>query len=82
MHPESILLPLNRKKGIFIRAFLIAGLAFAVSGCGNISNIRAYSTAYVEPASGDTARCASLPMAWRVACRAAIASTGVFPAPA
>src|SRR5471032_2006650 len=36
--------------------FLIAGLAVAVSGCGNISNIRAYSTAYVEPASGDTAR--------------------------
>lgn len=56
MHPESILLPLDRKKGIFMRAFLIAGLAFAVSGCGNISNIRAYSTAYVEPVLGDTAR--------------------------
>lgn len=39
-----------------MRAMLIAGLAFAVSGCGNISNIRAYSTAYVEPDSGDTAR--------------------------
>ncbi|MBD8094134.1 hypothetical protein IFT48_29490 [Pseudomonas fluorescens] len=39
-----------------MRAFLIAGLAVAVSGCGNISNIRAYNTAYVEPAAGDTAR--------------------------
>lgn len=39
-----------------MRAFLIAGLALAVSGCGNISNIRAYNTAYVEPTAGDTAR--------------------------
>jgi len=39
-----------------MRAFLIAGLALAVSACGNIANMRAYSTAYVEPASGDTAR--------------------------
>ena len=39
-----------------MRAFLIAGLALAVSGCGNISNIRAYNTAYVEPTSGDAAR--------------------------
>jgi hypothetical protein len=39
-----------------MRAFLIAGLALAVSGCGNISNIRAYNTPYVEPVAGDTAR--------------------------
>lgn len=39
-----------------MKAFLIAGLALAVSGCGNIANMRAYSKAYVEPTSGDTAR--------------------------
>lgn len=39
-----------------MRAFLIAGLAVAVSACGNIANMRAYSTAYVEPVAGDTAR--------------------------
>jgi len=39
-----------------MRALLIAGLAFAVSACGNIANMRAYSTAYVESSSGDTAR--------------------------
>lgn len=39
-----------------MRALLIAGLAFAVIACGNIANMRAYSTAYVEPSSGDTAR--------------------------
>ncbi len=39
-----------------MRAFLIAGLALAVSACGNIANMRAYSKAYMEPASGDTAR--------------------------
>ncbi|MEX5593591.1 hypothetical protein [Pseudomonas orientalis] len=47
---------MNHKKGISMRTILIAGLALAMSGCGNIANIRAYSTAYVEPASGDTAR--------------------------
>ncbi len=39
-----------------MRVLLIAGLVLAVSGCGNISNIRAYSTPYVEPSAGDTAR--------------------------
>ena len=39
-----------------MRAFLIAALAVAVSACGNIANMRAYSTAYVEPVAGDTAR--------------------------
>ncbi|MHC8300288.1 hypothetical protein [Pseudomonas sp. ZS1P83] len=39
-----------------MRTLLIAGMALAVSGCGNISNMRAYSTPYVEPATGDTAR--------------------------
>ncbi len=39
-----------------MRAFLIAGLALAVSACGNIANMRAYSKAYAEPSSGDTAR--------------------------
>lgn len=39
-----------------MRALLIAGLAVAVSGCGNIANIRAYNTPYAEPAAGDTAR--------------------------
>lgn len=39
-----------------MKAFLIASLALAVSACGNIANMRAYSKAYVEPVSGDTAR--------------------------
>lgn len=39
-----------------MRALLIAGMALAVSGCGNISNMRAFSTPYVEPTAGDTAR--------------------------
>lgn len=39
-----------------MRALLILGLAVAASGCGNVSNIRAFSTDYVEPSAGDTAR--------------------------
>ncbi|VVO02063.1 hypothetical protein [Pseudomonas fluorescens] len=39
-----------------MRTLLVAGIALALSGCGNISNIRAYSTPYVEPTAGDTAR--------------------------
>ncbi|MFO2466508.1 hypothetical protein OOJ96_24415 [Pseudomonas sp. 15FMM2] len=39
-----------------MRALLIAGMVLAVGACGNISNIRAYSTNYVEPTAGDTAR--------------------------
>lgn len=53
---ESIPHAVNPHKRISMRAFLIAGLAVAVSACGNIANMRAYSTAYVEPASGDIAR--------------------------
>ncbi|MEO8489992.1 hypothetical protein [Pseudomonas sp.] len=39
-----------------MKPLLVAGIALTLSGCGNISNIRAYSTPYVEPTSGDTAR--------------------------
>lgn len=53
---ESIPHAVNPHKRISMRAFLIAGLAVTVSACGNIANMRAYSTAYVEPASGDIAR--------------------------
>jgi hypothetical protein len=28
----------------------------SLSGCGNLANVRSYSTAYAEPASGETAR--------------------------
>jgi len=35
---------------------LYATLLLTLSGCGNISNIQAYSTPYAEPTAGDTAR--------------------------
>lgn len=40
-----------------MKYLLFAGIAaVSLSGCGNLANVRSYSTAYAEPVSGETAR--------------------------
>ena len=39
-----------------MRLVALASIAMVLSGCGNIQNVLAYSKAYMEPNSGDTAR--------------------------
>lgn len=39
-----------------MRMVVIGIIAMALSGCGNIKNVLAYSKDYMEPTSGDTAR--------------------------
>lgn len=39
-----------------MRTLLVAAIGLTLSGCGNLANVRSYSTPYAEPTSGDTAR--------------------------
>lgn len=39
-----------------MKYLLMAGAALLLTGCGNLANVRAYSTPYAEPQGGDTAR--------------------------
>lgn len=39
-----------------MRTVLVAAIVSMFGGCGNLANVRSYSTPYAEPVSGETAR--------------------------